>query len=135
MIGTDRLGSTRCVQLYDTCDRTDARLTHTRRFSAMHAPHPHAGAGVNCSWCIAVGSILLFVFRLSQSMFHFPSECPYLLSRLTNCGRLFTMASKRKCVSVEEKIKVPRHAEKKPGLSQAAIARHFGMAQPTVSSI
>ena len=28
-----------------------------------------------------------------------------------------------------------RHAEKNPGLSRAAIARHFGMAQPTVSSI
>ena len=45
------------------------------------------------------------------------------------------MASKRKCLSVEEKIKVLKHAEKKPGLSQAAIACHFGMAQPTVSLI
>ena len=45
------------------------------------------------------------------------------------------MATKRKCLTVEEKMKVIKYSDDHHVCSQASIARHLGLAQPTVSSI
>ena len=42
---------------------------------------------------------------------------------------------KRKCLSVDEKMKILDYVTKNPGKTQGEVACHFSLAQPTVSSI